>query len=80
MVEVEGNTTLAFVSIDSNGERDFEFKRGSDGDYNFSKIDLSKISNKDIIHFGSATAFLEGRLKETYFKLAEYASQNSVFI
>ena len=52
MVEVEGNTTLAFVSIDSNGERDFEFKRGSDGDYNFSKIDLSKISNKDIIHFG----------------------------
>lgn len=80
MVEVEGNTTLAFVSINSNGERDFEFKRGSDGDYNFSKIDLSKISNKDIIHFGSATAFLEGRLKETYFKLAEYASQNNVFI
>ncbi|MBS5927873.1 MAG: carbohydrate kinase [Clostridium sp.] len=80
MVEVDGNTTLAFVSIDSNGERDFEFKRGSDGDYNFSKIDLSKISNKDIIHFGSATAFLDGRLKDTYFKLAEYAIQNNIFI
>ena len=52
MVEEGGNTTLAFVSINSKGEGNFEFKRGSDGDYDFSKI-----SSKDIIHFGSATAF-----------------------
>ena len=80
MIEVDGNTTLAFVSIDSKGERNFEFKRGCDEDYDFNKINLNKISAKDIIHFGSATAFLEGKLKDTYFKLAEYAIQNNIFI
>ena len=40
MVVEEGNTTLAFVSIDENGERGFEFNRGSDGQYSFDKIDL----------------------------------------
>lgn len=80
MVEVDGSTTLAFVSIDSKGERNFEFKRGCDRDYDFNKINLNKISTKDIIHFGSATAFLEGKLKETYFKLAKYAIKNNIFI
>ncbi|ASW43284.1 carbohydrate kinase family protein [Clostridium isatidis] len=80
MTKMEGYTTLAFVSIDEKGERDFEFHRGSDGDYRFSSIDLSKISDKDIIHFGSATGFLEGELKNTYYKLLEYAKENNIFI
>ncbi|MBU5453847.1 carbohydrate kinase family protein [Caproiciproducens sp. MSJ-32] len=80
MAKMEGYTTLAFVSIDENGERDFEFHRGSDGDYAFSNIDLAKISNKDIIHFGSATGFLEGELKNTYYKLLEYAKEKNIFI
>lgn len=80
MTKMDGYTTLAFVAIDENGERDFEFHRGSDGAYKFSSIDLSKISGGDIIHFGSATGFLEGELKNTYFKLLKYANENNVFI
>ena len=75
-----GNTTLAFVAIDHEGERDFEFIRGSDGDYRFGSIDLSLIDKGDMIHFGSATAFLEGDLRETYFKLLEYAVESGIFI
>ena len=80
MTKIEGKTTLAFVAIDENGERDFEFNRGCDGDYSYSNIDLKKINNGDIIHFGSATGFLEGELKNTYFKLFEYAKENNIFI
>lgn len=80
LLEVGGNTTLAFVAIDNEGERDFEFIRGSDGDYKFHAIDLSLIDACDIIHFGSATAFLEGELRETYFKLLAYAKENDVFV
>ena len=80
MTKIEGNTTLAFVAIDENGERDFEFNRGCDGDYSYSNIDLNKINSGDIIHFGSATGFLEGELKDTYYKLFEYAKENSIFI
>lgn len=80
MTKMDGYTTLAFVAIDENGERDFEFHRGSDGDYSFSSIDLNKISNNDIIHFGSATGFLEGELKNTYFKLLSYAKENNIFV
>lgn len=80
MVVEEGNTTLAFVSIDENGERDFEFNRGSDGEYSFDKIDLEKITSKDIVHFGSATGFLEGELKNTYFKLLNHCVENNIFV
>lgn len=69
-----------FVAIDENGERNFEFNRGCDGDYSFESIDLSKIGKNDIIHFGSATGFLEGKLKETYFKLLDYAKENNIFV
>lgn len=80
MTVMEGNTTLSFVAIDEEGERDFEFIRGSDSQYDFKNIDLSKISSEDIVHFGSATGFLEGKLKETYFKLFQYAIDNKMFI
>ncbi|MDD6769885.1 carbohydrate kinase family protein [Inconstantimicrobium porci] len=80
MVVKSGYTTLAFVAIDENGERDFEFHRGSDGMYEFSSIDTAKISKDDIIHFGSATGFLEGKLKDTYFKLLKYANENNMFV
>ncbi len=80
MTKMDGYTTLAFVAIDENGERDFEFHRGSDGKYSFDNIDLEKINKNDIIHFGSATGFLDGELKNTYFKLLEHARENSIFI
>jgi len=80
MTKMKGNTTLAFVAIDENGERDFEFNRGSDGDYSFDSINLNKIKSSDIIHFGSATGLLEGELKRTYFKFLDFGKENNIFI
>lgn len=80
MAVEKGSTTIALVGIDANGERNFDFLRGSDGEYSFNNIDLSKITNSDIIHFGSATGFLEGELKKTYFKLLEYAKSNNIYV
>lgn len=80
MTVEKGNTTIALVGIDENGERNFDFLRGSDGEYCFDNINLSKIKNKDIIHFGSATGFLEGELKKTYFKLLDYAKANNIYV
>jgi Sugar kinases, ribokinase family len=80
MAVEKGSTTIALVAIDANGERNFDFLRGSDGEYSFNNIDLSKITNSDIIHFGSATGFLDGELKKTYFKLLEYAKSNNIYV
>ncbi|ALB44956.1 MULTISPECIES: carbohydrate kinase family protein [Clostridium] len=80
MAVEKSSTTIALVGIDKNGERNFDFLRGSDGEYSFNNINLSKIDNSDIIHFGSATGFLEGELKKTYFKLLEYAKSNNIYV
>ncbi len=80
MAVKKGSTTIALVGIDEDGERNFDFLRGSDGDYSFENIDLLKITKTDIIHFGSATGFLEGELKKTYFKLLEYAKANNIYV
>jgi len=49
----EHNTTLAFVDIKENGERDFKFNRFNSADYyiNYNRLDIIKDFN--IIHFGS---------------------------
>lgn len=80
MTVEKGSTTIALVGIDADGERNFDFLRGSDGEYSFDNIDTSKITSSDIIHFGSATGFLEGELKNTYFKLLEYAKANNIYV
>ncbi|WP_419212990.1 carbohydrate kinase family protein [Maribacter sp. X9] len=58
-------TTLAFVSLDEDGERDFVFSRGADRELTY---DPSHKSNFDgnILHFGAATALLGGPLEEAY--------------
>lgn len=73
-------TTFAFVSLMEDGERDFIFNRGADGE--LSTQDLEKIDLDDfsIIHFGSATGFLEGKLKTAYTDLLERAVQKNIFI
>lgn len=80
MLVKKKQTTLAFVSIDQYGERDFTFMRGADGEYQFHQINLSNMNKHDIIHFGSATALLPGHLKETYFKLLQYAKEKKHFV
>ncbi|WP_281541641.1 carbohydrate kinase family protein [Maribacter aestuarii] len=58
-------TTMAFVSNDEDGERDFVFSRGADREL---KYDSSlKIKFKDnMVHFGAATALLGGNLEDAY--------------
>lgn len=58
-------TTLAFVSNDENGERDFVFSRGADRELKYD----SSIKNKfkdNMVHFGAATALLGGNLEDAY--------------
>lgn len=73
------NTTFAFVSLMEDGERDFEFARDADSCLEFQMI-KDKLEEFDLYHFGSATAFLDGRLRETYYKLKEYALNNNKII
>lgn len=80
MLVEKGTTTMALVGIDGNGERNFNFLRGSDGEYSFENINLKEIGDLDIIHFGSATGFLDGELKKTYFKLLDYAKENGIYV
>lgn len=49
------NTTLAFVKIDENGERDFSFHRIGTADYQFQDrdVDMSFLEPFHIIHVGS---------------------------
>lgn len=80
MCKKGGQTSLAFVALDNNGERDFEFYRGSDGDYQIGDISLEIIDTNSIIHFGSATALVSRPLHRSYFQLLEYADSQGALI
>lgn len=80
LLTLEGQTTLAFVSIDENGERSFQFNRGGDGEYTLTSEQIATIAEAGLVHFGSATAFLPGKLRDTYFQLAQHAKDNNQFI
>lgn len=73
------NTTLAFVSLKEDGDRDFRFMRGADSELSFDKV-CDNLEQFDLFHFGSATAFLDGELKNTYYKLKDYAKKNNKII
>ena len=73
-------TTVAYVSLMKNGERDFIFSRGADESLCKSEMEEFDISTYDVIHFGSATAFLEGPLRETYYFLLEMAKAHGKFV
>lgn len=75
-----GQTTLAFVSLDEDGERSFEFFRGSDSEYMLPEAVAKSVDQHDIIHFGSATGLLDGKLKESYFQLLDIAIRKKSFI
>lgn len=79
LFKIKINTTFAFVSLMENGERDFEFARDADECLTFDMIS-DRLEEFDLYHFGSATAFMGGNLKDTYFKLKEYAKSNNKII
>ena len=67
-------TTLAFVTIDASGERSFSFARkpGADTCLQFNEIDLTKIDNTKIFHFGTLSLTDEPS-KEATQKAVAYA-------
>lgn len=73
-------TTLAFVSLDANGERDFEFMRGADGLLEKKDLNQTLIDSMHTLHFGSATALLDDPFRETYINMMEQGYQRDQFI
>lgn len=60
-------TTLAFVSLAEDGERDFVFSRGADKELTYDPM-LKKDFHGNILHLGAATALLGGSLEKAYAK------------
>ena len=73
-------TTFAFVSLMENGERDFYFNRGADGQLSRQEVEAIDLDEFSIIHFGSATGFLPGPLQAAYQALLQKALLKDIFI
>jgi fructokinase len=73
-------TTFAFVSLMENGERDFYFNRGADGQLTRDEVDAIDLEEFSIIHFGSATSFLPGPLQIAYQSLLQKSLLQEIFI
>ncbi|HET8735665.1 MAG TPA: carbohydrate kinase [Pricia sp.] len=58
-------TTLAYVSIAADGERDFVFSRGADKELQYDST-VKKGFKGNMVHLGAATALLGGELEEAY--------------
>ncbi len=73
-------TTFAFVSLMEDGERDFVFNRGADGELTVQEVDAVDLSAVGIVHFGSATGFLPGPLQAAYYGLLQKALRQDILI
>ena len=69
-------TTLAFVTLDETGNREFSFSRkpGADTCLSFEEIDLSLIDEAKVFHFGTLSLTDEPARTATY-KAVEYAKK-----
>jgi fructokinase len=73
-------TTFAFVSLMEDGERDFVFNRGADGELTVQEVEAVDLSAVGIVHFGSATGFLPGPLQAAYYGLLQKALRQGILI
>jgi fructokinase len=73
-------TTFAFVSLMEDGERDFYFNRGADGQLSMADLAGLNLNEYSIVHFGSATGFLPGPLQATYIDLLNKAKAAGALI
>lgn len=74
-------TTLAFVTLDDSGDREFSFARkpGADTQLRFDEIDLSVIDASKVLHFGTLSMTNEPARDSTY-KAVEYAAGHGKLI
>ena len=73
-------TTFAFVSLMEDGERDFYFNRGADGQLSTDDLSALPLNEYSIVHFGSATGFLPGPLQNAYVDLLAKAKEHNSII
>ena len=73
-------TTFAFVSLMEDGERDFYFNRGADGQLSSKDLSGLNLNEYSIVHFGSATSFLPGPLQSAYRDLLEQSKKAGAII
>lgn len=74
------STTLAFVSLAEDGQRDFSFVRGADQFLELTKPMLKQVGQSKIAHFGSATGFMGDPLEATYRTLMSEAKKEGVLV
>ena len=74
-------TTLAFVTLDDSGDREFSFARkpGADTQLRFDEIDLGVIDASKVLHFGTLSMTNEPARDATY-KAVEYAAEHGKLI
>jgi fructokinase len=72
-------TTLAFVSLAEDGERDFVFSRGADRELKYDPA-IKTDFDKNILHLGAATALLGGNLEKAYGRYFFDALTKNTFI
>ncbi|MDG1751070.1 MAG: carbohydrate kinase [Thalassotalea sp.] len=77
---LSSSTTLAFVSLADEGEREFTFNRGADEQLILTDSCIDTLLDDSILHLGSATALLGGHLFDSYLKIARQASTNGNLI
>ncbi len=74
-------TTLAFVTLDETGNREFSFSRkpGADTCIRFEELDLSLINEAKVFHFGTLSLTDEPARSATY-RAVEYAKSKGKLI
>lgn len=74
-------TTLAFVTLDETGDREFSFARkpGADTQLRFEELDISLIDQAKVFHFGTLSLTGEPARTTTY-KAVEYAKSKGKWI
>ena len=74
-------TTLAFVTLDETGDREFSFARkpGADLQMSFDETDLSVFEGADVFHFGTVSMTAEPSRTSTK-KFVEYARSKGILI
>jgi fructokinase len=73
-------TTIANITIDK-GERSFKFDRGADANLLLDDKTVSKlVDESEVVHFGSATAFLGSNLLSTYLKFLSYSNSKNKLV
>jgi len=81
LLDNKHKTSLAFVSLKEDGERDFTFYRepGADTLLSENEIDMNYIGKADIFHYGSIS-LIEGPTRKTSFSLLKHAQDKNVLL